>query len=366
MWYWTSWPTQYPTGMALVIHITNIIRTVLYGSWGWQSNISYFSVSSRSAPIQLKDISMLGFCFWVFVTGAVCFECFYHLRNQNLEKYVALPVLKILIGEETNLALLCSDSTAGSCFSVALFLPCNKSAQILLVFNFWVKKKKTGSLFLLGGDFHFLSTVSKNFLFSGIAWAAPVTGRALSPRHDSQPPGHPAKADLSFMGVLGSAASRCWSGDDSKARGRRKRGTRILRRLRLNAGGEKNIGCPNWLGLSQRENRAWLCGKKHCGGRMWLTGEGGITGSSREQEPDGEAELGQWEMQLAAGRGSGSVGKVAAAAARWREDRQWQGWAGRVQTVLELPHQPRQDRHTAALSCLRFPGSLLESHPQGQ
>lgn len=83
-----------------------------------------------------------------------------------------------------------------------------------------------------------------------------MTGRALSPWHGSQPPGCPAKAALSFVGVQGSAASRCWSRDDSKARGRRKRGMRILGRLTLSAGGEKDTGCPNGLGLSQRENQS--------------------------------------------------------------------------------------------------------------
>lgn len=48
-----------------------------------------------------------------------------------------------------------------------------------------------------------LTAVSKNSLFSDLAQTAPMTGRALSSQHDSQPPGHTAKADLSFMVVLG-------------------------------------------------------------------------------------------------------------------------------------------------------------------
>jgi len=47
---------------------------------------------------------------------------------------------------------------------------------------------------------------------------------------------------------VSSAASQCGSRDHSKAGGRRKRGTRILVKLRLDAGGEKNTGCPNGLG----------------------------------------------------------------------------------------------------------------------
>lgn len=82
------------------------------------------------------------------------------------------------------------------------FLPCDKSHQFwLVIFNFW--EEECSLFFLLGGDFYSHSTVSKNSLFSDLAQTAPMTGRGLSPQHDSQPPGHPAKADLSFMGVLG-------------------------------------------------------------------------------------------------------------------------------------------------------------------
>lgn len=106
------------------------------------------------------------------------------------------------MAEETNLVLLCFDTMAGSCFWAAFFLSCDKFHQFLLdfFFNFWEEEH---SWLLLGGDFFSHITVSNNSLFSDLAQTAPMTGRALSPQHDSQSPGHPAKADLSFMGVLG-------------------------------------------------------------------------------------------------------------------------------------------------------------------
>lgn len=117
-------------------------------------------------------------------------------------------------------------------------------------FNFW---EEECSLFFLGGDFYSHSTVSKNSLLSDLAQTAPMTGRALSPKHDSQPPGHPAKADLSFMGVLGLVLKwRLLKGP----RKERERGTSFLGKLRLNAGGEKDTSCPNGMGLSQREKQS--------------------------------------------------------------------------------------------------------------
>lgn len=76
----------------------------------------------------------------------------------------------------------------------------NLTSSCCFFFNFW---EEECSLFLLGGGFYSHSTVSKNSLFSDLAQTVPMTGRALSPQHYSQSPGHPAKADLSFMGVLG-------------------------------------------------------------------------------------------------------------------------------------------------------------------
>lgn len=75
----------------------------------------------------------------------------------------------------------------------------------------------------------------------------------------------------------------------------------------------KGYWLPKWIG-AEPEGKP-VCSEKHRGGRMWLIGEGELTWSPGEQEPAGEAELGWWEMQLAAQRGPGSVGRVAAAAA---------------------------------------------------
>lgn len=150
---------------------------------------------------------MLGFasdsiCYWDCLVWVLLPKCVYHFRMQDLEKSVVLPELTFLMAEETNLVLPCFDKMAGSCFWAAFFLPCDKSHQFLLViFNFW--EEEHSLFFLLGGDFYSHSTISKNSLFSDLAQTAPMTGRGLSPQHDSQPPGHPAKADLSFMSVLG-------------------------------------------------------------------------------------------------------------------------------------------------------------------
>lgn len=54
----------------------------------------------------------------------------------------------------------------------------------------------------------------------------------------------------------------CWSGDCSKAPGRRKRGASFLGKLRLYAGWKKDTGCPNGMGLSQREKQS--AAKRRC------------------------------------------------------------------------------------------------------
>lgn len=249
--------------------------------------------------------------------------------------------------------------------SCTFFCPVINLLRFCQFLSFCVKKKC--SLFLLGWDFYFLSTVSKNFVFSGLAEAARVTGRALSPRHGSQPPGCPAKAALSFMGVQGSAASRCWSRDDSKARGRRKRGTRILGRLssvleekrilaaqmdwgwargktslRRKAPWRKDV--TSWWGTAHlefgREGASWR-------GRTWVTGDagrspgawGGWRRRQQQQQERGKARGGQ------AGAGPG---RQAGCRQRWD------------------PGQLQRERRRAALSCLCFTGSLLESCPRGQ
>lgn len=71
---------------------------------------------------------------------------------------------------------------------------------------------------------------------------------------------------------------------------------------------EKNI-------LAAQMEWAWARGKSRLQQKEDVTiVERGVTGSSGEQDPSRELELGGWEMQLPAQRGPGAVGKMGAAA----------------------------------------------------
>lgn len=67
---------------------------VLYGRWGWQCNISYFSVSSGSVPIQLKDISVLGFCFRLYLFLSVAAQMFLSFQGARLGGICCLTSVK--------------------------------------------------------------------------------------------------------------------------------------------------------------------------------------------------------------------------------------------------------------------------------
>lgn len=73
---------------------------VLHGIWGWQSNISYISVSSESVPMQLKDISMLYFCFRLYLllglsSLSVAAQLFLSFQRARLGETCCLPALNI-------------------------------------------------------------------------------------------------------------------------------------------------------------------------------------------------------------------------------------------------------------------------------
>lgn len=136
------------------------------------------------------------------------------------------------------------------------FLPCNKFPQFLLGFLISGKKNAVCSCWV---ETSILTAVSKNSLFSDLAQTIPMTGRALSPQHDSQlQDTQPRQICLSWVFWVW-----CWSRDCSKATERKKRGTNFLGKLRLDAGGEKTYRLPKWNG-PEPEGKA-ACSKK----RMW-------------------------------------------------------------------------------------------------
>ena len=126
-----------------------------------------FQILPEACPYSYKRFALGCICYWGCLFWVLLPKCFYHFSEQDSEKSVVLPVLKILMAEETNLALSCFDTTADFCFWVVLFLLCDKSAQILPVFKLLGKKMQFvlvgwGLLFSQGSfqEFSFLWSYS--------------------------------------------------------------------------------------------------------------------------------------------------------------------------------------------------------------